>query len=80
MHSKTLLSAPPSKYAKFRPCDWAERLCGMISVFGEDRHLSCSPYLKPVVAAGVKCVVIDRRLEHIDSSAYSFVLSFARDN
>ena len=50
----------------------------MISVFGEDRHLSCSPYLQPVVAAGVKCVVIDCRLEHIDSSAYSFLLAFAR--
>jgi len=65
---------------QFRPGDWAERLCGMMSIFGEDRHLSYSPYLKPVVAAGVKCVVIDRRLEHIDPSAYSFLLAFARDN
>ena len=63
---------------QFRPGDWAERLCGMMSIFGEDRHLSYSPYLKPVVAAGVKCVVIDRRLEHIDPSAYSFLLAFAR--
>lgn len=25
----------------FRPSDWAERLCGMMSAFEEDRHLSC---------------------------------------
>ena len=64
----------------FRPSDWAERLCGMMSVFGEDRHLSYSPYLKPVLSAGVCCVVIDRQLEQIDLAAYSFLLSFARDN
>jgi hypothetical protein len=22
----------------FRPSDWAERLCGMMSIFGENRH------------------------------------------
>ena len=64
----------------FRPSDWAERLCGMMSVFGEDRHLSYSPYLKPMLSAGVRCVVIDRQLEQIDPAAYSFLLSFARDN
>jgi hypothetical protein len=64
----------------FRPSDWAERLCGMMSVFGEDRHLSYSPYLKPVVSAGVRCVVIDRELERMDPPAYRFLLGFASDN
>ncbi|MEQ1776512.1 MAG: DUF3579 domain-containing protein [Burkholderiales bacterium] len=65
---------------KFRPSDWAERLCGMMSVFGEDRQLSYSPYLKPVVIAGTTCVVLDRKLEQLDSTAYKFLMSFARDN
>jgi hypothetical protein len=65
---------------QFRPSDWAERLCGMMSVFGEDRHLSYSPYLQPIVAAGVRCVLVDRELERIDPPAYSFLLGFARDN
>lgn len=65
---------------QFRPSDWAERLCGMMSVFGEDRHLSYSPHLKPVVSAEVRCVVVDRELEQIDPTAYSFLLGFARDN
>ena len=64
----------------FRPSDWAERLCGMMSVFGEDRHLSYSPYLNPVISAAVRCVVVDRELERIDHPAYSFLLGFARDN
>ena len=64
----------------FRPSDWAERLCGMMSVFSEDRHLSYSPYLKPVMSAGVRCVVVDVELERIDPAAYSFLFSFARDN
>ena len=64
----------------FRPSDWAERLCGMMSVFGEDRHLSYSPYLNPVLAANVRCVVVDRELEHIDPAAYKFLMGFAQDN
>ena len=65
---------------QFRPSDWAERLCGMMSVFGEDRHLSYSPYLKPMMSSGVRCVVVDRELEQIDPAAYSCLLGFARDN
>jgi hypothetical protein len=65
---------------RFRPSDWAERLCGMMSVFGEDRHLSYSPYLKPVMADGLSCVVVDARLRTIDAAAFEFLLGFARDN
>src|SRR5471032_329069 len=64
----------------FRPSDWAERLCGMMSIFGEDHHLSYSPYLKPIIAAGVRCVVVDKQLEKIDPAAFAFLMSFARDN
>jgi hypothetical protein len=53
----------------FRPSDWAERLCGMMSAFSEDRHLSYSPYLKPIITAGVRCVVLDVRLEQLDPAA-----------
>ncbi len=65
---------------KFRPSDWADRLCGMMSVFGEDRQLSYSPFLKPVMIAGTTCVVVDRKLEGMDSAAYKFLMSFAKDN
>ena len=54
---------------RFRPSDW-----------GEDRHLSYSPYQKPVIADGLSCVVIDGRLRTIDAAAFEFLLGFARDN
>lgn len=64
----------------FRPSDWAERLCGMMSVFGQDRHLSYSPFLKPIIAGGIRCVVVDVRLEALDADAFRFLMDFARDN
>ena len=64
----------------FRPSVWSERLCGMMSVFSEDRHLSYSPYLKPVIAGGLTCVVVDRKLEALDPAAFQFLMDFARDN
>lgn len=65
---------------RFRPSDWAERLCRMMSVFGTDRDLNYSPYLKPVIAAGMRCVVVDTKLESADPEAFRFLLDFAKDN
>ena len=64
----------------FRPSDWAERLCGVMAAFGGDHRMQYSPYVHPVTAAGVRCVVVDVRLEQIEPMAYRFLLSFARDN
>lgn len=64
----------------FRPSDWAERLCGCMSLFGEDQRITYSPYVKPIIAADIKCVVVDRRLEQINAEAFGFLMSFARDN
>lgn len=64
----------------FRPSDWAERLCGVLSVFGTEKRMEYSPYVQPITSAGVKCVVVDRRLEALEPTAYNFLLSFAKDN
>ena len=64
----------------FRPSDWAERLCGVMAAFGGDHRMQYSPYVHPVTAAGVRCVVVDVRLEEIEPMAYRFLLSFAKDN
>jgi len=64
----------------FRPSDWAERLCGVMSAFGGDHRMQYSPYVHPVTASGVRCVVVDRRLEELEPMAYRFLLSFAKDN
>lgn len=64
----------------FRPTDWAERLCGVLSHFSVDQRIRYSPYVRPIVADGIKCVVIDARLQVSSSDAFEFLLSFARDN
>ena len=64
----------------FRPSDWAERLCGVMAAFGGDHRMQYSPYVHPINAAGVRCVVVDMRLEEIEPMAYRFLLSFAKDN
>jgi hypothetical protein len=64
----------------FRPSDWAERLCGVMSVFGADQRMAYSPYVQPVTSSGVKCVVVDARLKDIEPMAYTFLINFARDN
>ena len=64
----------------FRPSDWAERLCGVMSAFGGDHRMQYSPYVHPVTAAGIRCVVVDVRLEEAEPMAYRFLLSFAKDN
>lgn len=69
----------------FRPSDWAERLCGVMSQFhpagkAPGAHLGYSPWCLPQVINGVKCVVVNRALRDYDVMAWDFVLNFARDN
>ncbi len=69
----------------FRPSDWAERLCGIMSQFnpepsGMQGHLVYSPYVIPTVRGDQKCVRIDARLNELEPLAYKFVLSFCGDN
>jgi hypothetical protein len=70
----------------FRPSDWAERLCGVMSAFGgegaraRDAHLRYSPYVRPTLLEGIKSVVVSEELRKIEPMAYHFVLNFAKDN
>jgi len=64
----------------FQPGDWAERLCGCMSLFGDSQRNSYSPYAKPFSASGVNCLVVDRRLEHMSPEAFQFLMTFCRDN
>ena len=68
------------KGAPFRPGDWAERLCGVMSIFDADQRMAYSPFVQPITSAGVKCVVVDLRLREIEPMAYTFLLNFAKDN
>ena len=79
-HTEIVIQGVTTSGRAFRPSDWSERLCGMMSVFSEDRHLSYSPFLKPVISGGMSCVVVDRKLETLDPAAFQFLMDFAQDN
>jgi hypothetical protein len=71
----------------FRPSDWAERLCGVMSSYrpggagaGRDAFIGYSPYVRPTTIGGVKCVIVDERLRGIERMAFDFVMNFAKDN
>ena len=68
----------------FRPSDWADRLCGVMSQFRpggpqHGSHLTYSPWCVPKVVNGVKCVVVNCELREAEPMAWEFVLHFARD-
>lgn len=70
---------------QFRPSDWAERLCGVMSCFApgaasRNSHLQFSPWVHPTNVNGVKAVVVSRELQKIEPLAYHFLLNFAKDN
>ena len=64
----------------FRPSDWAERLCGIMCTFGGDQQMRYSPYVRPVMVEGVRCVVVEPSLIEVEPRAYRFLLDFAGDN
>lgn len=65
---------------RFRPSDWAERLCGMMSVFGADQRMTYSPHVRPVTVNGSKAVLVSGKLKEAEPAAYVFLRGFARDN
>tara|TARA_R110000868_G_scaffold6263_1_gene35732 strand:+ start:7699 stop:7992 length:294 start_codon:yes stop_codon:yes gene_type:complete len=64
---------------KFRPSDWAERTCGVLSAFRNHR-ISYSPLLKPAIIQGHKSIIIDSRLEQMHAEIYKSILYFAHSN
>ncbi len=89
-----MIKALPSEYfiqgvtedgLRFRPSDWPERLCGVMSSFGPgasgpNARLKYSFYVRPVMVGDLKCVVVDEQLRTIEPMAFDFVMNFAKDN
>jgi hypothetical protein len=65
---------------KFRPSDWAERLCGVMSAFGAQKRMKYSPFVSPCTYNNEKSVFIDGQLNDAEPMAYKFMLNFANDN
>lgn len=65
---------------QFRPSDWSDRLCGVMSAFGADEQLRYSPLVTPALRDGVRSVIVRRELADLEPRLFKFFLSFALDN
>lgn len=64
----------------FRPSDWVDRMCSTYASFGPDRKLRYSPYLKPRVVNGVRCLAVDLKLKDVNPEGYEQLMHFAQEN
>ena len=51
-----------------------------MSTFGGDHQMRYSPYVRPMMLDGVRCVVVEPTLQEIEPRAYRFLRDFATDN
>ncbi|MGL4231569.1 MAG: DUF3579 domain-containing protein, partial [Casimicrobium sp.] len=65
---------------QFRPSDWSDRLCGVMSAFGADEQLRYSPLVQPALRDGIRCVIVKKELAGLEPRLFKFFLSFAVDN
>lgn len=65
---------------KFRPSDWAERMCGALSEFRQ-RRIHYDPRLKPFRnKAGIKCIYLAESLKQELPELHRSILDFATQN
>lgn len=64
----------------FRPSDWVDRTCSTYATFGTDKKLVYSPYLKPKVMNGVRCLAVDMRLKDVNPDGFTQLMQFADEN
>ena len=64
----------------FRPSDWVDRMCSTFASFGVDKKLKYSPYLKPRVANGVRCLAVDLKLKIVNPDGFTQLMQFAEEN
>ena len=64
----------------FRPSDWVDRMCSTYASFGSDRKMRYSPYLKPRVVNGVRCLAVDLKLKDVNKDGYPQLLHLAEAN
>ena len=65
---------------KFRPSDWAERMSGILSTFGDDHRIHYSSQLRPISIEGVKCIALSEELKVTKPNVYQQIMDFATRN
>ncbi len=64
----------------FRPSDWVDRMCSTYATFGEDRKLKYSPYLKPRVREGIRCLSVNLQLKVVNPEGFAQLMHFVEEN
>ncbi|MBM3350386.1 MAG: DUF3579 domain-containing protein [Betaproteobacteria bacterium] len=64
----------------FRPSDWVDRMCATYATFGDNRKLIYSPYLKPRVINGVRCLAVDLKLKEVNLEGFEQLMHFVGEN
>lgn len=80
MQSDLVIKGITQSGQQFRPSDWSDRLCGVMSAFGADEQLRYSPLVTPALRDGIRCVIVRRQLAELEPRLFKFFLSFALDN
>ncbi|MFW5431988.1 MAG: DUF3579 domain-containing protein [Methylophilaceae bacterium] len=65
---------------RFRPSDWVDRICSSYATFGEDRRLRYSPYLKPEMIDGIRCLAVKMQLKLANPEGFEELMQFATEN
>ena len=64
----------------FRPSDWAERLCGILSSFDKGNRLSYHQWVRPLLIGKIRSVAVGKQLETINPPMFQFLMDFAATN
>lgn len=75
-----IIHGTTSKGKTFRPSDWSERLCGILSSFDKGNRLSYHQWVRPLLVDNVRCVAVHKNLEEINPAMFRFLMDFAADN
>ncbi|GAA4365598.1 DUF3579 domain-containing protein [Kangiella marina] len=76
---RTIILGITESGKKFRPSDWAERMCGNLCTF-RNRRIIYSPLLRPGVYEGVKSVIMSNQLSIQHPNMFKELLEFAKTN
>jgi len=78
--SKIIIQGLTQNGKKFRPSDWAERLCGAVASYDRNRRITFHPCVSLATMDNIKCVVVDASLEQDEDMLYDFLINFADEN
>jgi hypothetical protein len=79
-HQEIFIQSQTKDGKAFRPSDWVDRMCSSFASFGVDRKLRYSPYLKPEMIDGTRCLAVDMRLKETNPDGFEELMQFANEN